>query len=82
VGPELRCRDAMRQGITLQDRKRWGIGSQTVWLFKSRKSAVTRFTALCVAQKRENERMRQEHAETARKAQAGDMAAVLALGDF
>jgi len=82
VGPELRCRDAMRQGITLQDRKRWGIGPQTVWLFKSRKSAVARFTALCITQKRENERMRQEHAETARKAQAGDMAAALALGDF
>lgn len=82
VGPELRCRDAMRAGITLQDRKGWGVGPQRVWIYKGRKAAVAKFTALCIKQTRENRKMRQEHAEALEKARKGDMAAALALGDF
>jgi len=82
VGPELRCRDAMRAGITLLGKRVHGEGKEQVWLFKSRKPAVAKFVALAVAQEQENRAMRQEHAATLEKARQGDMAAVLALGDF
>lgn len=76
VGPEIPCRDAMRAGMTLFD-KRTVKGSdprRTVWIFKDRKAAVAKFLALCGAQILENERQRQAHAAR------GDLAA--ALGDF
>jgi hypothetical protein len=82
VGPEFRCRDAMRAGITLLDKRIHGKGSQQVWLFKSHKPAVAKFVALAMAQEQENRAMRQEHAATLARARKGDMAAVLALGDF
>jgi hypothetical protein len=82
VGPELRCRDAMREGQTLLNKRNVGEGRQRVWLFKSRKPAVAKFVALAVAQEQENRAMRQEHAETLTKARKGDMAAILTLGDF
>ncbi len=82
VGPELRCHDAMRAGITLMDKRVYGEGRQRVWLFKSRKPAVAKFVVLAVAQEQENRAMRQEHTATLAKARKGDMAAVLALGDF
>ena len=82
VGPELRCRDAMRIGVTLTSTRVDGTGRQRIWLFKSRKPAVTKFTSLCETQIRENKIMYQKHIETANKALAGSMAAVLALGAF
>ena len=83
VGPELRCRDAMRAGIGYVAKVRTiGEGRQKVWLFKGRAAAVRRFLALCGAQLVENEKMRREHAETARKAARGDLTATLALGDY
>jgi hypothetical protein len=72
----------MRAGITLLDKRIHGKGSQQVWLFKSRKPAVAKFVALAMAQEQENRAMRQEHAATLARARKGDMAAVLALGDF
>jgi len=82
VGPELRCQDAMQQGVTFTSKRTWGEGRQRVWLFKGRKPAVAKFMALCGAQIIENENMRRDHAETLDKARKGDMAAVLHLGDF
>jgi len=83
VGPKLRCRDAMRAGIGYVAKVRTiGEGRQKVWLFKGRAAAVRRFLALCGAQLVENEKMRREHAETARKAARGDLTATLALGDY
>lgn len=82
VGPELRCRDAMRIGVTLTDTRACGEGNQRVWLFKSRKPAVAKFVALVEAQIQENRAVRQEHIDTLVKARKGDIAAVLALGDF
>lgn len=82
VGPELRCRDAMREGVTLTDQRSQGTGRQRVWLFKGRKSAVDKFLALCGAVILENHQLRQEHSETTRKAAEGDLAAALKLGDF
>jgi hypothetical protein len=85
VGPEIPCRDAMRTGMCLLN-KRTVKGSdprRTVWIFKGRKPAVGKFLALCEARILENDAVRREHAETAsRAAAAGDMAAALALGDF
>lgn len=82
VGPELRCRDAMRAGATLQNKRTYGKGNQRVWLYKSRKPAVAKFVALAVTQEQENRAVQREHADTLAKARKGDMAAVLALGDF
>lgn len=82
VGPELRCRDAMRAALTLSDRRVVGEGRQRVWLFKSRGPAVAKFLALCGAAILENAEMARQHREAREKAARGDMAAVLALGDF
>jgi len=83
VGPELRCRDAMRAGIGYFAKVRTiGEGRQKVWLFKGRAAAVRKFLVLCGAQLMENEKMRREHTETACKAARGDLAAALALGDY
>lgn len=82
VGPELRCRDAMRAGLTLQNKRCHGEGRQRVWIFKSRKPAIAKFVALAVAQEQENAAMRKQHSETLAKARKGDLAAALALGDF
>ncbi len=82
VGPELRCRDAMRRGITLQNVRVWGREPQRVWIYKTRSSAVAKFKALCESRINENQAMREKHAEAARKAAQGDVAATLALGDF
>ncbi len=84
VGPEIPCRDAMRIGVCLTDTRvdKGRDLRRTVWIFKGRKAAVNKFLALCGARIIENEAVRREHAETARRARAGDMAAVLALGDF
>ena len=82
VGPEIPCRMAMWAGLTLLKKRANGKGRERIWLYKSRKAAVAKFTALCEARKRENETMRQEHAEAARKAARGDMAAALTLGDY
>jgi hypothetical protein len=83
VGPELRCRDAMREGWLIGTHRRIvGEGRQRCWIFTARGSAVRKFMALCGAQILENDKIRKEHIETAAKARAGDMAAVLALGDY
>jgi len=85
VGPEIPCRDAMRAGMTLFAKVRVVNGAdprRKVWIFKSRAAAVRKFLALCGARLLENDAMRREYAETARRAAAGDVAAVLALGDF
>ncbi len=82
VGPEMRCRDAMREGLTLMRKRVHGQGRQRVWLFRSRGPAVAKFLALCEAQGRENEVVRREFEETRAKAARGDIAAALHLGDF
>lgn len=82
VGPELRCRDAMRNGVTFTDARVHGDGNQRVWIYKGRKPAVAKFMAMCGAQIMENETIRRDHAETAAKAAKGDIAAALHLGDF
>ena len=82
VGPELRCRDAMRQGIGLTNARSVGEGNQTVWLYKTRKPAAAKFKALCAAQSHTNDLVGVAHAETLAKAKAGDLAAMLQLGDF
>lgn len=82
VGPELRCRDAMRAGLTLQNVFCHGEGRQRVWIFKTRRNAVAKFTELCITQTKENNDLRREHDATLEKARRGDMAAALALGDF
>jgi hypothetical protein len=82
VGPEMRCRDAMRDFVLLTPKRVVGKGRDKCWIFKGRAGAVRRFTLLCEAAEKVNNDMRQEHIETMRKARAGDMSAVLALGDF
>jgi hypothetical protein len=84
VGPEFNCREAMRYGACSLELRtvKCSDARRTVWIFKGRKAAVAKFLALCGARILENDAIRREHAETARKARAGDMAAVLALGDF
>jgi hypothetical protein len=59
-----------------------GTDRHKVWIYKGRTAAVAKFRALCEARQLENDAVRREHAETARKAAAGDLAAALALGDF
>ena len=83
VGPELPARDAMRAGTLLTKVRTVGTDPRRkVWIFRGRKPAVAKFMALCGARILENHNVRQEHLATARKAATGDMAAVLALGDF
>jgi hypothetical protein len=82
VGPELRCRDAMRAALTLTSHRVIGKGRDRVWMFKSRKPAVAKFTALCDAVIRENADVARQHAATRAAAGRGDLAAALALGDF
>ena len=82
VGPELRCRDAMRERVTLTDARHHGDGNQRVWLYNGRKPAVAKFMAMCGAQILENHAIACDHAKTAEKAAKGDFAAALHLGDF
>ena len=84
VGPELPARDAMRAGTCLLTTRvvKCSDARRTVFIYKGRKPAVAKFMALCGARILENHNVRQEHLATARKAATGDMAAVLALGDF
>ncbi len=84
IGQEIPCREAMRSAAAMLGNKRtWrDPHGRQVWLFKTRKPAVAKFLALCESRKKENDAMRQEHAETARKAARGDLAAALHLGDF
>ncbi len=82
VGPELACRAAMEQFITLKNKRVWDFRGRRVWLFKGRGPAVKKFVELCEAREKENDKMRQEFNETVVKARAGDIAAVLKMGDF
>ncbi|MEN6367761.1 MAG: hypothetical protein ABFC88_13195 [Thermoguttaceae bacterium] len=83
VGPEIPCRDAMREGLTLGNKRVHGKDPRRrVWIFKGRKPAIAKFMALCGARILENETIRREHAGTARKAASGDLVAALKLGDF
>src|SRR5664280_757339 len=65
VGPELRCRDAMRNGVTFTNARTYGDGNQRVWIYKGREPAVAKFMAMCGAQIMENDAMRRDHAATA-----------------
>lgn len=82
VGPQLRCQDAMYDGLTLFNQRVHGEGNQRVWIFKGRKAAVTKFLGLCQVAEAVNRDMAARHAEARRKAAAGDVAAMLTLGDF
>jgi hypothetical protein len=83
VGPEMRCRDAMRMGLLLISNKRSdGKGGHKVYIYKTRGPAVAKFTALCEAQMRGNDERRNEMRALCVKARRGDIAAALALGDF
>jgi hypothetical protein len=72
----------MREGQTLLNKRSVGEGRQQIWMFKTRKTAVAKFVALVEAQLQENAKVRQEYIDTLAKARQGDMAAVLAMGDF
>lgn len=82
VGPELRCRDAMREGALLTGAKTVGDGRMKVWVYKTRSRAVHKFMELCGAQIMENAVLRAEYDETRARAAKGDLAAALHLGDF
>jgi len=82
VGPEIPCRDAMRQGDTLLGRRTVGEGRRKVCIFAGRKPAVVKFMVLCGAQIMENYGVRQDYLATRHKAAQGDLAAALAFGDF
>ncbi len=82
VGPELACRAAMEQFITLKNKRVWDYSGRRVWLFKGRQPAVKKFAELCEAREAENDKMRQEFNELVVKARAGDIAAVLKMGDY
>ncbi len=83
VGPEIPCREAMQAGACLDNKRTWGTDARRkVYIFKGRAAAVAKFMVMCGARILENAQIRAEHAETARKARNGDMAAVLALGDY
>lgn len=82
VGPEMCCRDAMREGLTLQNRRVHGQGGRRVYFFKGRAAAVAKFQAICAAQMEVNTIMLREHAETKAAASRGDLAATLALADY
>lgn len=82
VGPEMRCRDAMRDFVLLGNKRTVGTGRDKCWIFKGRAGAVKRFMSLCGAAILMNDKIRKEHIETAAKARAGDMSAILALGDY
>jgi hypothetical protein len=82
VGPELRCRSAMRNCLLLTDKRSLGEGRDKVWILKTRSPAVAKFMALCGAVILENDLMRLKHVETIGRAAKGDLAAALALEDF
>jgi hypothetical protein len=82
VGPQLRCHDAMREGLTFSKKRVHGTGNQRVWIFKGRKAAVAKFIGLCEMAEAVNRDIASQHTETRRKAATGDFAAMLALGDF
>jgi hypothetical protein len=82
VGREMPCRDAMRNSLPQSSKRCHGEGNRKVFIFKGRKAAVNKFLALCGAAILENNRVRSEYRETLDKARKGDMAAVLALGDY
>jgi hypothetical protein len=85
VGREIPCRDAMQAGACLDKKRTWGgkdDARRKVFIFKGRESAVAKFLELCGEQILQNHNIRVEHIKTARAAAAGDMAAVLALGDY
>jgi len=82
VGQEEACRGAMRFGLTYKDKIYYGEGRKRVWFYKSRAAAVKKFTELYDVRVAENEAVKAEHKTTLDKARSGDMAAVLALGDY
>jgi hypothetical protein len=83
VGPEILCRDAMRNGIGYFDNRRGiSVGRQRIWIFKGRAPAVRRFSIMCEAATKENDKIRQEHIAAQQAASCGDIAAALSLGDF
>ena len=82
VGPELRCRDAMRAGLLLGRQRTHGEGGHRVYMFKTRKPAIAKFMALCEAQTADNKATAEHVRNLCNKAKQGDIAAALALGDF
>jgi len=82
VGPEERCRDAMRAGATLEPKRTYGEGTRRVWLYKSRGPAVTKFMELCSIRERENAAVCRRISELAARAARGDVKAALALADY
>jgi len=82
VGPELRCRDTMREGLLLGTKRVAGKGGNRVYIYKTRQPAVAKFQELCGAQMQYNAKLRQELATLRSKAQQGDMTAVLDLINF
>ena len=82
VGPELACHDAIHRYVSFTDKRSTGEGRQKVCIYKHRGPAVKKFLALCGQQITDNHAMREEYIATRRKADAGDIAAALHLGDF
>jgi len=82
VGQEGACRDAMRFGLTYKDKIYYGEGRKRVWFYKGRPAAVKKFNELYGMRVAENEAVKVEYVANLAKARSGDMAAVLALGDY
>jgi len=83
VGTEMSTYTALSDRHILTNQRSFEVnGGRTVFVYKTRKPAVTKFQALCVEQDRVNEEMWQEHHRELQAAQGGDMGAALRAGDF
>lgn len=85
VGPEIAIdRHQMRIGLDrLQGKRKTRYGDdprQTVYVFKTKRAAVAKFLKLCAAILEYNRQEREEVTKQRKRAQAGDLRAVLALG--
>jgi hypothetical protein len=72
----------MRFGLTYKDKIYYGEGRKRVWFYKSRAAALKKFTELYDVRVAENEAVKAEILSHLDKARSGDLAAVLALGDY
>lgn len=78
---ELDYRDAIRAGIFGNTRV-VKVGKRKAWLYRTRKSAVTKFVTICNERLDRNRKLQAEHQSLIARANKGDIGAALAAGDF
>ena len=80
VGTEMSTDQALSDHRILSNRRKFEVGTRTVFVYKTRKAAVAKFLVLCEKQEQVNAEMRAEAQGLHRKAQQGDIGAALTLG--